>query len=115
MERKQDRNRLSIYLQRVQQLERDAGYAIICEEDVLVVEGCIRNYNALYDDLKTLDASLVDRFSSLPDETSPGVVRLAARDLFVTLSDAMRTPPRDPFGLLCLIGPFWGGSGLRWA
>jgi hypothetical protein len=96
----------------LQQITHDAGYAIISNESDATRRFCIQQYNRICLRLMELDRDLASRFAPLPPDCSPGLVRMAARDMACSLKEHLRDRPRPSFAG-CLWEAFCSASGFQ--
>ncbi len=67
----------------------DAGCALLRPAAAGATQHCAARYNHVFGRLRTLEPALVARFAPLPEDASPGSVRLAARDVAGSLEHTL--------------------------
>lgn len=71
------------FIQQLDQIDREAGYAIMTEGNEL--RDCIDDYNDIYDRLSRENREVSMRFSRLSGSASAGTVRMTVRDMIFFL------------------------------
>jgi len=65
----------------LRQVSHDAGYALLCDDEDMVLAHCIKQYNQVHQRLCVMIPKLEQFFQPLAAKTSAGTVRLKSRDL----------------------------------
>ena len=71
------------FIQLLDQINREAGYAIM--QDGNQLRDCIDEYNDIYDQISRENGAVGQRFSRLSMDASAGTVRMVVRDLIFFL------------------------------
>ena len=87
----------------LRRIARAAGYAAWVKREPEATRFCVTQYNKVLARLTELEPSLSGLFTSLADDTSPEVVRLAARELSAYFEDP--AAETDVFKLAFGCGP----------
>lgn len=77
-------------LRLLHQIVHDAGFAILIDAGDDAAQFCLRQYNEVCVQLKKIRPSLGDHVSMLPENATPGQVRIAARDLAARIGGELR-------------------------
>ncbi|HYX27498.1 MAG TPA: hypothetical protein VE863_02945 [Pyrinomonadaceae bacterium] len=88
----------------LRRIARAAGYAAWIKREPDAARFCVAQYNKVLTRLSELEPSLRTLFTPLADETSPEVVRLAARELAAYFADEAPEPEVFKFRFRCAPG-----------
>ena len=80
----------------LRRIGRAAGYAAWAKPEPDAARFCVNQYNKVLARLAEIEPGLKTLFNPLPEETSPEVVRLSARELRAYFEDEVPEP--DIFG-----------------
>ena len=73
------------FVQELTHIEREAGYALLCDDNDVAWQSCIDQFNDIYNQLIRVDDEIRMRFSPLSNNDTAGTVRMAVRDLIFFL------------------------------
>jgi hypothetical protein len=79
----------------LRRIVRAAGYAAWVKREPEAARFCVSQYNKVLSRLTEIEPDLKTLFTALPDDASPEVVRMAARELFAYFED--EAPDRHDF------------------
>lgn len=99
----------------LRQIMHDAGYAIISNESDDSRLFCIEQYNRIYTRLMEVDRALASVFAPLAPDSSPGIVRMAARDMASMLIEHLRKDRYRGIMPECFWDAFLAFTGFRTA
>jgi hypothetical protein len=86
----------------LRRIGRAASYAAWAKAEPDAVRFCVRQYNKVLARLVELEPNLKTLFTPLPDDASPQVVRIAAREVAAYFEDEAPPEPYDfRFGFGC--------------
>ena len=89
----------------LRRIARAAGYAAWVKSDPDASRFCVSQYNKVLARLSELEPAVKPLFTPLPEESSPEVTRIAARELLayfeVDVPDAFAWSHRAAFGFGC--------------
>jgi hypothetical protein len=86
----------------LRRVARAANYAAWAKAEPDAVRFCVRQYNKVLARLGELEPNIKTLFTTLPDDASPQVVRIAARELAAYFEDEAPPEPRVfRFGFGC--------------
>src|SRR5436189_4024414 len=92
----------------LRRIARAAGYAAWVKADPEAARFCVSQYNKILLRLSEIEPAIKPLFTSLKDETSPEVVRIASRELLAYFDadapEAFAWSLRGPCGLGCHAG-----------
>lgn len=99
----------------LRRIARAAGYAALVKREPEAARFCVSQYNKVLRRLTEIEPGLETLFTALPDDASPEVVRIAARELAAYFEDEAPEPHDFKFIFQC--GPKrWQARGRRgWA
>ena len=99
----------------LKQIMHDAGYAIISNESEDSRLFCIEQYNRIYTRLMEIDRALASCFAPLAPDSSPGIVRMASRDMACMLIEHVGKDRYQGFTPECVWDAFLAFTGFRTA
>jgi hypothetical protein len=85
----------------LRRIARSAGYAAWVGREPDAARFCVSQYNKVLAGLVEIEPNLKTLFPPLADDTSPEVVRLAARELIAYFEDEAPEPVVLKFGFAC--------------
>jgi hypothetical protein len=85
----------------LRRIARSAGYAAWVKRETDAARFCVSQYNKVLGRLSEIEPNLKTLFPPLADETSPEVVRMAARELAAYFEDEAPDPFVFKFGFSC--------------
>ena len=96
----------------LRRIARAAGYAAWVKREPEAARFCVSQYNKVLNRLTEMEPNLNTLFTTLPDEASPEVVRMVARELAAYFED--EAPEPNDFNFVFRCGPKrWGARGRR--
>ena len=85
----------------LRRIARSAGYAAWVKREPDAARFCVTQYNKVLAGLIEIEPNLQTVFPALREDTSPEVVRLAARELAAYFEDEAPEPFVFKFGITC--------------
>ena len=85
----------------LRRIARAAGYAAWVKRDPEAARFCVSQYNKALSRLAEIEPNLKTLFTALPDDASPEVVRVAARELAAYFEDEAPEPNDFNFAFRC--------------
>jgi hypothetical protein len=85
----------------LRRIARAAGYAAWVKQDPEAARFCVSQYNKVLSRLSEIEPNLKTLFTPLPDNSSPEVVRMAARELAAYFEDEAPEPHVFKFAFRC--------------
>ena len=73
------------FVQQLSFLEREAGYALMIDQNDRERQNCIDQFNDIYSELSRLNDDISRQFSPLSHHDSAGTLRMAVRDMIFFL------------------------------
>src|SRR5262245_18610484 len=96
----------------LRRIARAAGYAAWVKQEPEAARFCVSQYNKVLSRFIEIEPNLKTLFTTLPDDASPDVVRMAARELAAYIEDEAPEPRDFNFAFRC--GPRrWQARGQR--
>ena len=86
----------------LRRIVRAAGYATWVKREPEAARFCVSQYNKVLSRLTEIEPNLKALFTSLPDDASPEVVRMAARELVAYFEDEAPGQPDFNFAFRCV-------------
>ena len=85
----------------LRRIARAAGYAAWVKQELEAARFCVSQYNKVLSRFSELEPALKTLFATLPDDASPEVVRMAARELAAYFEDEAPDPHDFNFAFRC--------------
>ena len=87
----------------LRRIARAAGYAAWVKREPDAARFCVLQYNKVLSRLTEIEPDLSTLFTALPEDASPEIVRIAARELAAYFED--EAPEQDDFKFVFRCGP----------